>query len=83
MSLIARIQDDLKEAMRERDNERREREPQRPGPLAVAGAHRGRELLLDPRDQAHSKPASPPPRMCQCRWKIVWPAPGPTFTITR
>ena len=34
------------------------------------------QLVLDLGDQAH--PGSPPvpPRMCQCRWKTVWPAPG-------
>src|SRR5581483_3320427 len=24
-----------------------------------------------------------PPRMCQCRWKTVWPAPGPQKIISR
>src|SRR5215212_3740339 len=57
---------------------------QRVAPLGVALPHRLLQLALDSRDQAHSGiPSIRPPRMCQCRWKIVWPPPRPTLTSTR
>src|SRR5918912_1057025 len=42
------------------------------------------QLRLLALDQAHSgNPATRPPRTCQWRWKIVWPASAPTLTRTR
>src|SRR3954463_10916984 len=61
--------------------ERRERHAQGVRALLVAGAHRSLQLVLDLCDQAHSN-GLPPPSTCQCRWKTVWPAPGPTLTTT-
>src|SRR5918992_404577 len=64
--------------------QRGQRQPQRARPLLVARAHRVLELPFDASDQAHSNPPRVrPPSTCQCRWKIVWPAPRPTLTMTR
>src|SRR5262249_50049069 len=65
--------------------QRAEQQAQRVAALAVALLHRRRQVVLELVDQlAHPMPPSGfPPRMCQCRWKPVWPAPGPTFTVTR
>ena len=59
-----------------------EDQAQRVAALGVARAHRLLELVLDLGDQAHagSPRESSPPRTCQCRWKTVWPPPGPTLT---
>src|SRR6185295_11994704 len=52
--------------------------------LSVARDHRLLELAFEPGDEAHpAGPHSRPPRTCQCRWKIVWPAPSPTLTTSR
>src|ERR1051326_8836808 len=59
-----------------------EDEPQRVAPLVVVLEHRVLELLLHAVDQTHARPRILPPRMCQCRWNTVWPAPGPTLTTT-
>ena len=74
----------------------REDQAQRVAALVVAREHRLLHLVLELRDQAHSSitavatagarrvaTSGPPPRMCQCRWKTVWPALGPTLTCTR
>src|SRR4051794_37749166 len=76
----------------------REDQAQRVAALRVSRAHRLLHLFLQPRNQrrhsagtssaSSARPrtlagSSLPPRMCQCRWNTVWPAPGPTFTRTR
>ena len=64
--------------------ERVQDEGKRVAARVVAGAARVLELTLDLRDQRHSNPGRlAPPSRCQCRWKTVWPPPGPTLTITR
>ena len=58
--------------------ERVEDEPERVPALGVAGLHGLLQLHLDCLDSAHAiLPIGPPPRICQCRWKIVCPAPSP------
>src|SRR5919201_4095699 len=62
----------------------RQEQPQRIAPLRRARPHRLLKLGLQTLDQAHSGiPVTRPPRTCQWRWKIVWPAPVPTLTSTR
>src|SRR5439155_14933727 len=61
--------------------------------IVVAGEPRRFQLLLDALDEGHDASAVRactarcasirPPSTCQWRWKIVWPAPGPTLTSTR
>ena len=64
--------------------ERVDDQAERVAPLGVAREHRLLDLVLDRRDQAHAiLPVSPPLSTCQCRWKIVCPAPAPAFTTTR
>ena len=64
--------------------ERVEDQAQRVAALGVARLHRVLDLVFDVVDQAHAiLPVSPPPSTCQCRWKIVCPAPGPALTTTR
>ena len=58
-----------------------EGEPESSRPHRLARAHGVAQLLLDVGDDAHSN-GLPPPSTCQCRWKMVCPAPGPTLTIT-
>src|SRR4029453_18173199 len=54
----------------------RQAQPERVTARRVPLAHRGRELVLDSRDQSHPGiPVMRPPRTCQCKWKIVWPPP--------
>src|SRR6202011_1347350 len=60
-----------------------EDQPQRVATVLLTGDHRLLELVLQARDQAHGSPLVWPPSTCQCRWKMVWPAPSPTVTITR
>src|SRR5262249_22079413 len=69
-----------------------EDQPQGVAAGRVAREHRILHLALEPLDESHSSTTAvsacagrssgfgPSPRMCQCRWKIVWPALGPTFT---
>src|SRR2546423_13026132 len=64
--------------------EARKQQPQRIAPIVLARPHRLAQLVLESLDQAHAGiPLTWPPRTCQCRWKIVCPAPSPTFTSTR
>src|SRR5207248_3445917 len=63
--------------------ERVEDEAQCVATFCVARLHRLFDLLVDRLDPAHAILPMRPPRMCQCRWKIVCPAPAPTFTTTR
>src|SRR5262249_53543253 len=68
---------------------------QRVATRGIAREHRVLHLTLEPLDESHSSTTAvsacagrssgfgPSPRMCQCRWKIVWPALGPTCTCTR
>src|SRR6266404_2791162 len=64
--------------------ERVDDQAERVAPFGVARLHRLLDLLLDRHDQGHAiLPVSPPLNTCQCRWKIVCPAPAPAFTTTR
>src|SRR6266542_1850684 len=64
--------------------ERVEDQAERIAALGVPLLHRLLQLRLDGVDPAHAiLPVDPPPSTCQCRWKIVCPAPGPTLTTTR
>src|SRR5260370_690050 len=64
--------------------ERVDDQAERVAPFSVARLHRLLDLLFDRHDQAHAiLPVSPPLSTCQCRWKIVCPAPAPAFTTTR
>ena len=56
-----------------------EDQAERVATLGVPRTHRILQLVVDLLDQAHAQP----PLMCQCRWKTVWPALGPTLTATR
>ena len=61
-----------------------EDQAQRVAALGVARLHGLLQLVRDRLDPAHAiLPVKPPLSTCQCRWKIVWPAPGPAFTTTR
>src|SRR5262249_50103597 len=63
--------------------QRAQDQPQRVAALGVAFLHRVLQLGLEARDQCHAGiPWKRPPRMCQWRWKTVWPAPAPTNTIS-
>src|SRR5919202_666484 len=56
-----------------------EQQPQRVAPRGLTREHRLLQLTLHALDHPHSgKPRMLPPRMCQWRWKIVWPPPSPT-----
>src|SRR3954454_13321959 len=62
----------------------REDQPQCVATLGVALLHRCGQLRLELRDQTHpGSPRNEPPRMCQCRWKTVCPAPAPQKIISR
>src|SRR6185295_7382612 len=64
--------------------EAREDQAQGVAPRGVPLAHCILELRLDLCDQRHSGiRVIFPPSTCQCRWKMVWPPPGPTLTTTR
>src|SRR5262249_2120945 len=72
----------------------REDQAQRVAALGVAGERRLLQVVLKLLDQAHSSVTAVTdwrcasadglwPSTCQWRWKIVWPAPAPTFETTR